>query len=239
MFRFSGLTRLLRAACYRNYSFKRARRLAGAIPAALRRETGLTRPWHGRARGRAGHEQLRVAVNAGERALHDLYEGRERLVLTDELLRSLASMHLQPVTAEFIDYYDEARIATGIDLLCMTTAESHYGANLLVPCEVKFGGDNHFLESSGPLKAPPELAARYNNSPLNQAYLQLAFCRQMLIDHYPTARLGPSYVVQVRQVDTVYHRLPADIAAAGPSIRDLVFAARARVNVRRRRARRE
>jgi hypothetical protein len=220
---FKGLTRLLRQVCFPDYDYRRAKRLAGPTPRSLKRSTGLRRPWQGRSRGALGHEQVRIAVNAGEEAVGALLTGHGRLDIADDFLASLKHKHLRPITAEFIDFYEDWGVATGIDLLCMTTAENRHGADLLVPLEVKFGGENYFFDATGPLRAPRRLVGAYNNSPLNQAFLQLAFARQMLVDHYPFVTLGPAYVAQVRQNDTVYYRLPDNITEAASDIRDLVL----------------
>lgn len=238
--RFNGLTRLLRQCCYPDYDFERARKLAGPIPKALRAATGLSRPWHGRERGRLGHQQIQVAVNVGADAVAALFVGSGRLSEADDFMRSLRHKHLRPITAEFIDYYEGFGVATATDVLCVTDDENRHGAGLLSLLEVKFGGDNNFLDSTGPLRAPASLASKYNNSPAVQARLQLAFCRQMFVDHYPGVRLGPCYVVQVAHAHSNYgDALEQQFIDAGPEIRDLVLLAAAeRAEQRRRRRRR-
>lgn len=220
---FNGLLRYQKAACYPDYDFQRARDLAGPIPKHLKKKTGLKRPWHGQARGKAGHLQIQTIVNAGEEAAASLFIGAGRLPQADAYLRSLPGKNLKSITSEFIDYYEQHGVATGIDHLCITTSENRHGKHLLVPVEIKFGGDNTFLQSTGPLKAPLSLAEDYNNCPLHQAYLQLAFCRQMIVDHYPDVEIGPSYVAQVANDDTFYWPLPRAFIKAGPEIRNLVF----------------
>jgi hypothetical protein len=141
----------------------------------------------------------------------------------DDCLKSLKRKHLRPLVAEFFFYYDECGLASGVDLLCVTTESNRHGAELLVPIELKWGADNTFNNSTGPLFRPLALATEYNNSPKHQAFLQLAFYRQMLIDHYPEVKLGPAYVAQVRNVDTVYHPLPLAFIDSGKAIKAFVF----------------
>jgi hypothetical protein len=224
--RFSGLTRLLRQCCYPDYDFERARELAGPIPKALRAATGLSRPWQGRERGRLGHQQIQVAVNVGRDAVASLFVGSGRLSEADDFMLSLRHKHLRPITAEFIDYYEGFGVATATDILCVTDDDNRHGAGLLSLIEVKFGGDNNFLDSTGPLRAPASLVGRYNNSPAIQARLQLAFCRQMFVDHFPGVCLGPCYVAQVAHAHTNYGApLEQEFIDAGAEIRDLVLLA--------------
>jgi hypothetical protein len=220
---FCGLLPILRACFFADYDFEKARELAGPIPAHLRKKTGLARPWHGRARGDLGHKQLQVAVNAGPEAVDCLFVGSGRLSGADDMLASLADKHLRPVTSEFIDYYEDLGLATSIDMVCVTDSRNRHGANRLALIEVKFGGDNDFLDSTGPLLSPPALLAKYNNSPRTQAWLQLAFCRQMVVDHYPQVPLGPCYVAQVEHEATNYWLLEQPFIDAGPQIRDAVL----------------
>jgi len=214
--RFCGLLDTLKAACYRDYSFRKARSAAGT-PAALKVRTGLARPSHGRNRGRVVHQQVRVAINAGGvRAVHALY--RSMTPQAAALFRSFDLKRLEPVYAEFADYYEQLSLASAIDLMCVRR-DPETGRESLVLLEVKTGYDNGFRSGTGPLKAPASLKSKYNNSPLNQAFLQLAFYRKMIERNYPTVRLGSAYVVQLLSSGAVvYHRLPEDIVRASDEL---------------------
>lgn len=212
--RYCGLLDTMRSACFPNYNYKKAR-AAADLPAAMQSRTGLARPWHGIQRGRLLHNQVRAYVNAGgERAVKGMFGGNKRdFSLAREFLESLHHFNLTPLKAEFADFYEYIALASSVDLLCLHT-NPKTGEDTLSLVEIKTGYENTFQDSTGPLKAPESLRAKYNNSPLTQAFLQLAFYRQMIQHHYPRIPIGPCYVIQVRAADTVYHKLPSDIIAA-------------------------
>lgn len=219
--RYCGLLDTLRAACYPKYDFSRARS-AAKIPKAQLLKTGLSRPWHGRQRGDLVHKQLRAAVNVGRDAIRGMYK-RETPLVT-QFLASLRAKRLEPVQSEFADYFEHLQLASAFDLLC-TRVNLATGREQLVIVELKCGYDNGFRDGVGPLKNPPELR-HYNDSPLTQAYLQLAFYRLMVERHYPAVDIGPCYVAQVTNTKTVYYRLPDDIVNASNSLLSFVGAAR-------------
>lgn len=221
--RFCGLLDTLKALCYAHYSFARAQKLA-AQPKAQRRATGLTRPWEGRKRGTMVHSQIRTIVNVGRHALYGVH-GNHVSALAISLCDQLEQqMSIKPVRSEFIDCYEGAKLATAIDIVGVHT-DAKSGRRSLALIEVKTGGENYFLYSTGALRGVKELA-HFNNSARNQAFLQLAFCRQMIVDHYPDLRMGPCYVAQVRQTDTLFHPLPQEFISAAPTLRDAVLARR-------------
>lgn len=218
--RFCGLLDTLKALCYANYSYARAQKIA-AQPKSERRATGLTRPWEGRKRGSMVHAQIRTIVNVGKHALHGVHGNHVSelaISLCDQLERN---MSIKPVRAEFLDCYEGAKLASAIDIIGVYTDPAS-GRRSLSLIEVKTGGENHFLHSTGALRGVPKLG-HFNNAPRNQAFLQLAFYRQMLADHYPELRIGPCYVAQVRQTDTLFHPLPQDFIDAAPDLRDAVL----------------
>ncbi len=228
----------MRTLCWPDYSFDRASRIAG-IPAAAKVKTGLRRPGDGRSRGSKVHATIRTLVNAGKSLLR--VPVAQRAQRTAALLRpihgnqisqlavnfffSLKSQSLHPLYAEFVDGYEGAKLATAIDLLAVHTDAK--GRKTLSVVEVKTGGDNYFCDGSGPLRGPAK-ATLHNNCPLSQAFLQLAFCRQMLVDNYRGVRIGPCFVAQVRQGDTVFYELPREFISAAPAVRDGVCALRLR-----------
>jgi len=207
--RVSGLRKHLERVCYPDYDYKRA---MATCPqhSGQKRATGLSRPWHGTARGKLVHEQMRLLVNGGgESALRAVYG--HQAVTCDHLerfFRALRRKKLRPALSEFADFYDEFSVASAIDLICVSEKT---GALSLV--ELKVGGENYFRRSTGALQKPASLR-KYNNSPLHQAFLQLLFYRKMLHDHYPELRLGSCYVAQLCTDEVCFYRLPADFVAA-------------------------
>ena len=207
--RFRGLTRILKEVCYPKYDYRRAMRLCPQN-SANKRSTGLSRPWHGTARGRLVHDQLRLLVNGGgDRALRAVYgamaqpSGHVR-----RFLDALARKRLSPVVAEFADFYDELGLASAIDVICVS---QRTGAVVLV--EVKVGGENYFRRADGPLAQPPILRG-FNNCPLHQAFLQLLFYRKMLVDHYADLQIGSCYVAQLCTDEVCFYRLPDEFISA-------------------------
>jgi hypothetical protein len=218
--RFCGLLDTLRHACYPDYEYKDAVKTAGT-PARMKGATGLSRPWHGIQRGRMVHHQIRAYVNCGgEKAVAGMFGNGKgtksaSMQLAQSFMRSLdnPALNLKPVWAEFAVFYEHLALGSSIDLLC-TRRDPETGLDELSIIEIKTGYENTFADASGPLLAPPSLKHR-NNSPLTQAFLQLAFYRQMISHAYPDVRIGPCYVAQVRLSNTVYHPLPLDIMNAG------------------------
>lgn len=226
--RYCGLLDTMRAVCFPDYDYKKAK-AAADLPAVLKSKTGLSRPWHGIQRGRLLHHQVRAYVNAGgERAVRGMFGGGKKdFSLAREFLDSLGHFNLTPLRAEFADFYEYIALASSVDLLCLHTSEKT-GEDSLSLVEIKTGYENTFLDSTGPLRAPESLRAKYNNSPLTQAFLQLAFYRQMIRHHYPSIPIGPCYVIQVRSSDTVYHKLPLDIISASSDLLTCISEARLR-----------
>lgn len=216
-YKFCGLLRLLRAECYADYSYDKAKRIA-ATPKAARVATGLTRPWHGRALGKIVHEQLRTLFNCGEKTLHAVHGNRVQSKVLN-VAAALRHLKLRPVRAEFLVCYENAKLASAIDALAVRT-DSH-GNRTLSVLEVKSGGDNDFLNGNAPLRGAAA-GTRHNNCPRSHAFLQLAFYRQMIADHYPNVRIGRCYVVQIRNEDTLFHELPGEFIATAPGVRDAV-----------------
>jgi hypothetical protein len=229
--RFCGLLETMAIACFSDYDYDSARKTAGT-PARLKSATGLSRPWHGVQRGRLVHDQVRAYVNAGGSATVSALFGNGKahnstvMQLTESFIASLHSpeINLKPLWAEFALYYEHIALASAIDLLC-TRRNKETGLDELSLVEIKTGYENSFADGSGPLLNPPSLRHR-NNSPLTQAFLQLAFYRQMVTHIYPNVRIGQCYVAQVRLADTVYHALPSDIIAASGDLLAHVAAAR-------------
>jgi len=216
--RYCGLLDALCDACFPDYDYKDAKAIA-AIPVELRQSTGLARPWHGISRGRVVHNQVRAFVNSGGMAaLGGMYKNTlgkarhkdEEVSLAASFLDSLAEVNLTPIRSEFSMYYEYLSLASSVDLLCRHT-DPRSGRVSLSLVEIKCGYDNSFKDGTGPLTAPESLRGLYNNSPYTQAFLQLAFYRQMVRHHFPHIPIGPCYVAQIRHSDTLYHLLPDDI----------------------------
>jgi len=220
--RYSGLRRHLERVCYPDYDYKRAMRTCPQS-AGQKRATGLSRPWHGTSRSKLIHDQMRLLVNGGgERALRAAYG--TQAITCDHLVRffdALRRKGLRPALAEFADFYDEYRLASAIDLMCVS---ERTGEVSLV--EIKVGGENYFNRATGPLKQPRSLRG-HNNSPLNQAFLQLLFYRKMITDHYPELRVGSCYVAQLCTDEVCFYRLPAAFVAAQCDLLECVGASSA------------
>lgn len=201
--RFRGLRRTLKAACFPDYDYKRSLRVCPQF-AGQKKATGLSRPQEGAARGKLVHDQLRLLVNGGGmaaiRAAYGANAGPCRELKS--FLDALEYKGFVPVLSEFSDFYSQHGIASAIDLVVMSRKT---GKVELI--ELKVGGDNYFRRSSGPLRAPAELR-HLNNCPLNQAFLQLAFYRKMVTDHYTDLEIGSCYVAQVTMSGVDFCRLP-------------------------------
>jgi hypothetical protein len=214
--RFCGLLKILQAVCYPTYDYKDAIQSA-PIPKRFKKKTGLSRPWQGQKRGKFAHDSVRLLVNGGEEAREAMY-GSQRSDNADHFIRSLKLKGLQPLVAEYIVYEEQVRLASGIDLLCMTNKKK---GSLLSLIELKVFC-NGFQHSNDNLKNPPSLR-HLSNCALHQAFLQLAFYRRMVEVQHPEAKIGTCYVVQETQTDTHYHRLPDEFIAASADIVALVF----------------
>lgn len=216
---FCGLTKLLASVCYPSYDYQKS--LSSApIPKNLKQKTGLTRPWQGQARGRLAHDQVRALVNGGEHARSAVF-GAQRSENADNFIASLDAKKLKPLVAEYIVYSEDVRLASGIDLLCMTNKER---GSKLVLIELK-NFCNGFEHSNDNLKNPPQLR-HLSNCPLHQAFLQLAFYRHMVASQHPNVEIGSCYVVQETQTYTKFYRLPAEFVDAAPSVVQCIFEAR-------------
>lgn len=205
-----GLRGVLERRCMPDYDYEQSLRVMPQL-ANNRRKTGLKRPYQGRNRGKMVATQLQLLVNmgaaAGARAAAEMHGSLAPH--TTRLLRALQRKQLVPVLSEFADFYEEFRLASAIDLVCLSAKT---GKVCLV--EVKVGGENYFMRANGKLREPACLRW-LNNSPLNAAYLQLLFYRKMMHDHYGAELdLGECYVAQVCMKEVTCYRLPPEFIGA-------------------------
>lgn len=212
---YRGIKRPLKAVCFPDYDYKQAKR---ACRGATKRSTGLRRPWHGRSRGTCVHEQVRVLVQNDFRldSLSVAFGPGTRLhPHTRRFFAALGEKRLIPVASEFADFYERYQLASSIDLICISEK-----TGLVCLVELKTGGENYFRHGNAPLRNPPGLSE--NNSPLNQAFLQLSVYCQMLHDHYPELALGSHYVAQVCNDEVVFYRLPERFESSARPLVDLI-----------------
>lgn len=209
--RLYGLRRLLRAAFYPNYSYERAKQTGPRQFASQREATGLTSQWQGSRRGKSIHAQVDCYVNEGRETWLQRFN-LSCSPLVGQLMAALPTRQLRPLCAEFIDFYEEHGIASSIDMLCY---DEKYDALSLL--ELKVGGENYFERASGNLIRPAKLRT-VNNSPMNQAFLQLLFYRKMIADHYPYVPLGRCYVVQLKQTGTYFRKLMPNFIDASDEV---------------------
>jgi hypothetical protein len=219
--RFCGLLRILESVCYPTYDYDKAIKSA-PIPKRYKMKTGLKQPWHGRKRGKFAHDSVRLLVNGGEGAREAMY-GTQRSENADHFIASLKHKELRPLIAEYIVYEEQLRIASGIDLVCITSKHKQSRLSLI---ELKVFC-NGFEHSNDNLKNPPSLR-HLSNCALHQAFLQLAFYRRMIEVQHPDVKIGTCYVAQETQTDTHYHRLPDEFVAASGDILACVFECRYR-----------
>jgi hypothetical protein len=209
--KFCGVTKILEEVFYPDYDYKAAMRSA-PIPRRFKLKTGLTRPWQGQRRGRLVHDQVRALVNGGEAARTAMF-GNQRSENAEFFIASMAKKGLHPLTAEYPIYIESLRLASEIDTLAIGTKKAGSKVSLL---ELK-NFNNGFTHSNGHLRNLPVLA-HLSNCPLHQAFLQLAFYREVFRHQNPFVALGPAYVVQVTQTYSKYYRLPKEFVRAASAI---------------------
>ena len=219
--KFCGLLKILAEICYPDYDYKDALRHA-PIEKRFRLKTGLRRPWQGQRRGKLVHDQVRAIVNGGV-AARDAIFGRQRSENAEHIIASLKTKQLRPLVAEYIVYDERIRLASPIDIVCVTTKKSGSKLSLI---EVK-NWSNGFTHANGHLKNPPSLR-HLNNCALHQAFLQLAFYRRLVEMQQPGLEIGPCYVVQETQSYTRYYRLPDEFVRASVELFDCVANHRSR-----------
>jgi hypothetical protein len=209
--KFCGLLKILSDVCYSDYDFKDALKRA-PIAKRFKLKTGLRRPWQGQRRGKLVHDQVRAIVNGGDVA-RDAMFGTQRSENADHIIASLQTKNLRPLVAEYIVYDEALRLASPIDIVCVTTKKT--GSKLCL-IEVK-NWSNGFTHANGHLQNPPSLR-HLNNCALHQAFLQLAFYRRLVEIQHPLLEIGACYVVQETQTYTKYYRLPDEFVKASAEL---------------------
>lgn len=202
-----GLRDILRRVCFPNYRYTDTRSAVVAQFESQRIPTGLTSAHHGRARGIDVHEQLATYISKGEVFWRNEYN----YGCSPYVERIIAALHIQglrPIASEFQDFFNNVTIGSSIDIVCEDLL--HHGIALI---ELKIGGENYFEKSTGALLGPRSLT-NFNNSPRNQALLQLLAYRAMITTNYPYVPVTRCYVLQARTVDIVFFGLTAEFIRA-------------------------
>lgn len=176
-----GVRRVLAERLWPSYDYKRAESIQ-PTPRTRRVLTGVRSARGGRNRGSAVHEQLSAVAAMGWQQAQQFYAARsvEMEPLVVLLLQNFHDKGWKLVGAD-VPVYDERaelRVGSAIDLVCARRTD---GA--LVFLELKVGGDNYWYKGSGPMER--ELAAKnVDNSPLNQALMQLLAYRALFTRCY-------------------------------------------------------
>ena len=182
------------------------------------------------------HEQLHAVAAHGLARAQQMYASKrvdmEPLVI--DVLNDFAGKGLVLVGAE-VPVYDEReplRVGSAIDLIC-----KHERDNRLVIVELKVGGDNYYRKYNAYMEKDL-FAFRIENSPLNQALMQLtaykalfercygAYVQAHQIESYRVVFVGPSGVHHqhlsvdaVQPIQSTVMRMLASSGAARPKNR--------------------
>lgn len=202
-----GLRDILRRVCFPNYRYTDTKSSVVAQFESQRVPTGLTSAHHGKARGIDVHEQLSTYISKGELFWSNEYNyGCSPYV--ERIMAALYSQRLRPIASEFQDYFNNIKIGSSIDIICEDL--DHPGIAIV---ELKIGGENYFEKSNGALIGPRSLT-NFNNSPRNQALLQLLAYRAMITTNYPYVPVTRCYVLQARTDSIVFFGLTAEFIRA-------------------------
>lgn len=208
---FVGIRDILRRVCYPTYRYEEALSQTAEQFPAQRVSTGLRFANHGASRGRDVHEQMAAYISKGREAWRKEY-GYGCSDYVERVYSFLMSRGLKPIASEFEDYFNGLKIASSIDIICEDT--EYCGIAII---ELKIGGENYFEKSNGPLLAPQPLK-NLNNSPRNQALLQLLVYRAMITENYPYVRVTRCYVLQARTDNIVLFGLTPQFIDAQASL---------------------
>lgn len=202
-----GLRDILRRVCFPNYRYTDTKSSVVAQFESQRVPTGLTSAHHGKARGIDVHEQLSTYISKGELFWRNEYNyGCSPYV--ERIIAALYQQKLRPIASEFQDYFNNIKIGSSIDIVC----EDLNNPGIAI-VELKIGGENYFEKSNGALIGPRSLT-NFNNSPRNQALLQLLAYRAMITTNYPYVPVTRCYVLQARTDSIVFFGLTAEFIRA-------------------------
>lgn len=214
-----GIREILRWVCFPNYRYHESLETGTNQFAAQRISTGLRFANHGAARGRDVHDQMSMYIEKGREAWRRHY-GYGCSDYVERIYSFLMSRGLKPIVSEFQDYFNGLKIGSSIDIICEDT---EYAGIAII--ELKVGGENYFEKANAPLVSPPQLR-NLNNSPRNQALLQLLVYRAMITENYPYVRVTRCYVLQARTDNIVLFGLTQTFIDAQASLISVLAARR-------------
>ena len=179
--RLRGVRSTLQRRAWPSYDYKSAEKNC-PTPQSARVRTGVRSARGGSARGAAVHEQLHAIAAHGLKAAQRMYKAKniDMEPLAIDVLKNFAQQNLVLVGAEMPVYDARAplRMGSAIDLICKDKKDGR-----LVIIELKVGGDNYFKKYNAYMEN--ELAPlKIENSPLNQALLQLTVYKMLFEQCY-------------------------------------------------------
>jgi len=214
----SGVRRYLTERCWPSYSYTEAEQQQPTAP-SKRVLTGIRgghRPHTamnaGKRRGTLVHEQLASIAHHGFEMTKRIYRAKRTRI--HKFVRALHARFERlgwSLVASELPVYNE-RFGSSIDLVCVRRS-----SNQLIFIELKVGGDNYYTKPSGMLEN--ELSStRLDNSPLSQAFVQLAAYRALLMRCYACCGIADKHidsfrVVYVGESGIAVHKLTSKIYA--------------------------
>jgi hypothetical protein len=206
--RVRGLRELLHEKFWPSYDFKRAHRVAKRLagPGGLQSSGGNSgtggNAHAGKIRGTVVHAQLEDLIELDDDAFAERHPKVHHWVA--KVIRLVRSMGLRFVGAEEPVLAREGLLATACDQLCVDSE------GRLVVLELKCGLADYGEHGNDSMKGRV-INRILNNSPLNQALVQLLCTCMMLQDQYPAVTVHAAYVVRVNNTGARAHSLPVEL----------------------------
>jgi len=243
---FAGITRLLRELFYPNYDFLKVK-YKSSYQAPSPSQRGNQKPTkndikdrdNGIKRGVLVHEQLMCYIK--DKQKYAKIFGSEMHDYAFRILKSLEVWGLIPIAAEFHICDPVNKLATSIDAICINKK-----TNEIYVIDWKCASDNYFLHGNSWMLSilEPQTKKTNNtkktqkdfedqiisNSPLNQAFIQLAVMKEMLKRCYSFA---PSKFIIVQVTSDIVKHYPLEdrINAKSKEIYDALVDYKTRKNI--------
>jgi hypothetical protein len=201
--RYSGIKNILRDTFWPDYVYKRGKSSGNS---------GVKNSFEGIERGKLIHSQLEDWIKLPIVKYAKKYPNGHH-EYTQKVLNYLSKRELVPKQAEFPIYDESSKLATSIDCICFNTKTKGF---VIVDWK-SIGG--YILTGNSRMKGPPSINAKYNNSPLHQAYFQL--CVEMVIlEKKYGVKADEAFVIQVDETGVTRHKVPDDFLAVRAQIYD-------------------
>jgi hypothetical protein len=144
----------------------------------------------GSIRGSQVHKQLEDFILLDKKNFDKKY-GRLH-IWTKRILLYIIEQEWQPIFSEFHIFDEDLRIATSIDMICITPEGK------LIILEFKTGYSGYWRKSNKGERISGPLKSIMANNPLNRAKLQLAFSMLFLIKHHQIVNME-GWIIRIDQ----------------------------------------